>query len=136
MIKTAEDIERDLYRLIRASQLGQALRGSVYRSEMRPYAAESEDAVVKLLAGLDEQIQTGVIVVNIYIPDKLSRPDGRKVIDHARAAELLTLVRAFVESSPPTEYRLTTDATPLLMYDDEIEQHFIYARIKYSRLSD
>lgn len=136
MIKTAEDIERDLYRLIRASQLGRALGGSVYRSEMRPYASQSEDAVVKLLAGLDEQIQTGILVVNIYIPDKLSRPDGRKVIDHARAAELLTLVRAFVESSPPTDYRLTTDATPLLMYDEEIEQHFIYARIKYSRLSD
>ncbi len=59
-IKTEKQVERDFFTFIRESELGRGIRGTVYRPEMRPADADTEDLVVKFLAGLDEQIQSGV----------------------------------------------------------------------------
>ena len=48
-MKTEKQIERDFYLLIKQSNLGAAIRGSIYRSEMRPADATSEDIIVKFL---------------------------------------------------------------------------------------
>ena len=76
MKKTEIQIERDFYQFIKNSDLGAALRGTVYRSEMRPADATDEDLVVKFLAGTDEQIQRGTVVLNLYVPD-IDYTDGR-----------------------------------------------------------
>lgn len=63
MTKTEIDFERDFYTLVKNSKLGSAIRGSVYRSDMRPDNANSEDLVVKFLAGTDEQVQSGTMLI-------------------------------------------------------------------------
>lgn len=135
MIKTEEEIERDFYSFVKNGDLGGAIKGAVYRDGMRPADAETEDLVIKFLAGLDEQVQSGVVIFNLYVPDKL-RSDGSKVIDHSRIAELQKAIRAFIDESEDTEYWLQTDTTPTTMTNEELEQHFIYARIKFYRLAD
>ncbi len=61
MNKTEMRIERDFYSFVKTSNLGMAVKGDVYRSEMRPPEAVTEDLVVKFLAGVDGQFQSGVM---------------------------------------------------------------------------
>lgn len=136
MIKTAEDIERDFYSFVKNSNLGKTIKGTVYREEMRPDNADTEDLIIKFLAGLDEQIQSGVVIFNLYVPDIIHRLDGRKVIDHARIAVLQRAIIDFVQNNDETEYWMQTDTTPTSMTNKEIEQHLIYARIKFYRLAE
>ena len=136
MIKTEEDIERDFYSFVQNSNLGRTIKGTVYRDEMRPDNANTEDLIIKFLAGLDEQVQSGVVIFNLYVPDIIHHSDGRKVIDHARIAVLQRAILDFIENSEDTEYWLQTDTTPTSMTNKEIEQHLIYARIKFYRLAE
>ncbi|WP_419004701.1 hypothetical protein [Alistipes putredinis] len=135
MIKTEMQIERDFYSFVKNSDLGKAIKGKVYRPEMRPANATTEDLIVKFLAGLDEQVQTGVVIFNLYVPD-IPRADGRMVPDKNRIGKLEELLLAFVETAGGTEYWLETDTTPTTMRNEEIEQHFIYARIKFNRITE
>lgn len=135
MIKTEMCVERDFYSFVKNSDLGKAIRGTVYRPEMRPTNATTEDLIVKFLAGLDEQVQTGVVIFNLYVPD-IPHTDGRMVPDKNRIGELQELILAFVNTAGGTEYWLETDATPITMRNKEIEQHFIYARIKFNRITE
>mgnify|MGYP000476335987 FL=1 len=135
MIKTETQIERDFYSFVKNSDLGKAIKGKVYRPEMRPANATTEDLIVKFLAGLDEQVQTGVVIFNLYVPD-IPYTDGRMVPDSKRIGELQELILSFVETAGGTEYWLSTDATPTTMRNEDIEQHFIYARIKFNRITE
>lgn len=134
-IKTEKQVERDFFTFIRESELGQGIRGTVYRPEMRPADADTEDLVVKFLAGLDEQIQSGVVIINIYVPDIPFGNDGRKVEDITRVDELEKLIRGFVDNNDNTEYWMQTDGSPRSTAIENIEQHLIYARIKFNRLA-
>lgn len=100
-----------------------------------PANATTEDLIVKFLAGLDEQVQTGVVIFNLYVPD-IPHADGRMVPDKNRIGKLEELLLAFVETAGGTEYWLETDTTPTTMRNEEIEQHFIYARIKFNRITE
>lgn len=134
-IKTEKQVERDFFTFIRESELGRGIRGTVYRPEMRPADADTEDLVVKFLAGLDEQIQSGVVIINIYVPDIPFGNDGRKVEDLTRVDELEKMIRQFVDDNDNTEYWMQTDGTPKSTKVENIEQHLIYARIKFNRLA-
>lgn len=135
MIKTENQIERDFYTFIKQSKLGKGVKGTVYRADMRPDDAVTEDLVVKFLAGLDEQIQSGVVIINIYVPDRVYPDTGRKTKDHARIGVLQDLIQSFVNDNDNTEYWMKTDGSPSSVKVEGIEQHAIYARIKFNRLS-
>ena len=127
-------MERDIYSLIKESVLGQGIKGKVYRSEMRPADATTEDIVIKFLAGEDEQVQIGVVICSIYVPDIL-KAKGRMVIDHARIAVLEELALEFIETSTDTEYLLKTDGSMTTYSYESIGQHVISMRIKFQRLN-
>lgn len=133
MIKTANDIERDFYQFVKNSELGNAIRGEVLRDGMREDNAKSEDLVVKFLAGLDEQVQTGIVLIHIYVPNKTNR--NRNVRDTARIGELERLIRNFVDTADSVEYWLETDTTPKSIEVENINQWLVIARIKFKRLT-
>lgn len=133
--KSEQQIERDFYSFLKDSDLGKAIKGSIYRADMRPADAKTEDLVVKFLAGLDEQIQTGVVILNLYVPD-IKNTDGRMVKNMSRIGVLEDLITSFVEENEEAEYWMEKDGTPTSMKNEDIEQTFIYARIKFSRLSN
>ena len=135
MLKTEMQIERDFYSFVKGSSLGRGIRGGVYRSEMRPWNAKTEDLVVKFLAGTDGQVQSGVVVLNIYVPDVQHNP-GTSVADKVRIGELQELLQSFVAGAGGVEYLLNTDGTPVTMKDESLGQHFIYARIYFKRITE
>lgn len=134
-VKTEIEVERDFFTFIKDGSLGNAIRGSVYRPDMRPANAKTEDLIVKFLAGLDEQIQTGVVILNIYVPDA-KNTDGRMVRDAARIGVLQAAIRDFVDGNDNTEYWMETDGTPTSMKNEEIGQWCITARIHFRRISE
>lgn len=134
MKKTEIQIERDFYQLIKNSRLGAEIRGTVYRSEMRPADATGEDLIVKFLAGTDEQIQRGTVILNLYVPD-INFKDGRKIADKKRIGVLQAMILDFIETCDDTDYLIASDGTPYSTMNPDIEQHLIVARIKYQRIS-
>lgn len=134
MKKTEIQIERDFYQLIKNSRLGAEIRGTVYRSEMRPADATGEDLIVKFLAGTDEQIQRGTVILNLYVPD-INFKDGRKVADKKRIGVLQAMILDFIETCDDTDYLIGSDGTPYSTMNPDIEQHLIVARIKFQRIS-
>ncbi len=134
-IKTEIEVERDFYSFIKNGSLGNTIKGSVYRPDMRPANAKTEDLIVKFLAGLDEQIQTGVVILNIYVPDA-KNTDGRMVRDAARIGVLQAAIRDFVDKNDETEYWMESDGTPTSIKNEEIGQWCITARIHFKRISE
>ena len=135
MTKTEKQIERDFFEFVSKSELAKAITGKVYRKGMRPTDSDKEDIVVKFLSGLDEQVQSGIVVINVYVPDRVIRKTGAKVEDIERIGELEELIISFVENNDSNEYDLSRDGTPKSLEAEGIEQHFIYARIKFKRIT-
>ena len=134
-MKTEMQIERDFYTFITESPIGASIRGGVYRSEMRPANAQTEDAIVKMLSGFDAQIQTGIILLHVYVPG-INIKDGRKVADKNRIGEIESLILDFVRDFDNTEYLIETDGTPYSTINEDIEQHLIVARLKFQRITN
>ena len=135
-IKTESAIERDFLQLLKDSSLASVLRGRIYRDEMRPADAKTEDIVFKFIAGTDAQIQEGIVVVNIYVPD-LKRSGGRAVKDFSRIDALQEeAIKLTDNSTHSSEYRLTTDGSMTTIPVEGIEQHMIVLRLRFRRLSD
>lgn len=133
--KTEKRIERDFYEFVTKSGLANAISGKVYRKGMRPPESDKEDIVVKFLSGLDEQVQSGIVVLNIYVPDISIRSRGAKVENIKRIDELEELAVSFIEENDSNEYDLEKDGTPKSLEAESIEQHFISVRIKFKRIT-
>ena len=139
MAKTSKQIQGDIYRLLRDSTLytQKLLSGEVYRAGMRPRDSRKEDAVVIFTTGLADQIQTGVVTVHIYVPDKDPYGNGVWVEDGQRLEEVERLAQQWV-------YSLTTDVscyyfklqqTICTEEAEDINQHYVVVRLKYKYFS-
>ena len=93
MAKTGKQIQGDIYRFLKNSTLAEQISGEVYRSGIRPRDSQQEDAVVTFTAGLPDQIQTGVVTINIYVPDIDFDDNGTWVEDGARTEEMESLAQ-------------------------------------------
>lgn len=136
MEKTEKQIEKDVYRIIRDSELKAAVGGKVYRDGMRPKDAKTEDIVVKFLTGIDGQEQSGIVLVHIYVPDiKSPSRDGELVPNITRIDQLEDTVNTLLASLEDTEYLFEKDETPKSYPAEGIRQHFINVRLKYRRIT-
>ena len=134
MEKTAKEIEKDVYRIIRDSELKSMIGGTIYRDRMRPKNATTEDVVVKFLTGIDGQEQSGVVLIHVYVPNRQSASnDGELVEDITRIEELETIINRVINELQDVEYLFEKDGTPHSYPVEGIEQHFINVRLKYRR---
>jgi len=132
-IKTETQIEKDIFRIVKASEIAQIINGDVYRKGMRPLDAQTEDAVVAFHSGLDGQFQTGIVHLNVYVP-KIDNDSAVKVKDIARVEELeAAIVRLFDEGVSDPYYELEVRETPASDDLDDIGQTRINTRIHYRR---
>lgn len=136
MEKTEKQIEKDVFRIIRDSELKAVIGGMVYRDGMRPKNATTEDIVVKFLTGIDGQEQSGVVLVHIYVPDiKSPSGDGELAPNITRIDLLEEKANSLLSSLEDTEYLFEKDGTPRSYPAEGIDQQFINVRIKYRRKS-
>lgn len=138
-IKTATQIEKDFYRLVKNSPIATAIGGQVYRDGTRPRNSKAEDAVVAFVAGLDGQIQDGVVVVNVFVPKKQFGKDTEPVKDIARIDALSQIIRDWLDTRPASpEYELPKKDRPTIRdYEDpQTGESYIHTRITFKRCAE
>ncbi len=133
MTKTGQQIEDDIYELLNNSSLPSVINGTVYKFGMRPKDSTLEDAIVKFVTGLNGDIQEGVVVVNIYIPDFDAYGDGVMRKDITRCTELEITANKWVETiiDKSIDYLFELQHTIYTEPEYEIDQHFIAIKLKY-----
>lgn len=137
MNKTGSEIEQDFYDIIKNSPIASAIKGKVYVDGSRPINSKIEDAVVAFVAGMDAQIQTGAVNVNIYVPD-IDNGSGILVKAGERCNELEKIANQAIRALKPGDYLiylLNTIKTTKVQETDStaegISQHCINIKIGF-----
>ena len=131
MKKTGSTFEKDVFNLMKQSPLKSSISGDVYREGMRPINSNKEDAVVSFMAGLDGQIQSGVLNINVYVPDINNGTEDR-LKNIKRCNEIESLCSDIVESLKLDGYRFSLAAIIQTFKSQEIDQHFINVKLKFN----
>lgn len=132
-MKTGSEIQGDIYALLRNSELAGSLSGKVYRRGYRPRDSRLEDAVVIFTAGLAEQVESGVVTVNIFVPDITPYGDGAWYENGQRTAEIERLAQEWVDSLTPSasNYKFRLEGTIRTEESQDTHEHFVVVKLRY-----
>jgi hypothetical protein len=142
MAKTGKQVQGDVYRYFKSSTLYSMISGDVYRSDgensLRPRDSKLEDAEVIFTTGIPNQIQTGVVTVNIFVPDIDPYSNGVLVEDSERTEELEIAAGGWVDSlnAGVSNYKFHLQQTIYTEEEPNIKQHFVVVRLAYEYFSD
>lgn len=133
MAKTAKQVQTDIIALLRGSELAAEISGKVYRNGLRPRDSRLEDAAVIFTTGLPDEIETGVVTVNIYVPDIDPYENGVLVEDGERTETLEILAQGWVDSllGSGTNYVFELRQTIYTEAEPDIKQHFVVVKLGY-----
>ena len=132
MYRTAGEIEADVFAMLTDSALKDVIGGGIYRSGMRPLDAKTEDAVVVFLAGDAEQVQTGKINVNVYVPDINIGNRGVWVKNTARCTQIEGILRDWTEAMAHAgRYWFAAESAVKTFEAADIKQHFVNLKLKF-----
>lgn len=133
MAKTGKQIQGDIRSMLRTSPIKEAISGDVYRNGLRPRDSRLEDAVVTFTTGTPEEVQEGVVTVNIFVPDIDPYNNGVTVEDTARTEELESLADAWVKSLSAAQscYKFRLLQTIYTEEEAEIKQHFVVIKLYF-----
>jgi len=137
-MKTAKQVQGDVIALLKGSALTSMITGKVYRNGYRPKDSKTEDAIVTFTAGQAEQVQTGIVTINIFIPDIDPFANGVMVENGARSEQIEIAAGAWVESltASRSDYRFKLQQTITTVPAPEINQHFIVIKLQYKLLTN
>lgn len=139
MTKTNEDIEQFVYDalaplLAKDKRLTEVISGDLYPEDCRPLDSDKEDAVIAVGEGIPDQIQSGRVRINIYVPD-IDCGFGRKVKDKERLTALSQLDTAILDSlnNADNQYLWRLFRTTATIADPDISQHFVNVNLAFKR---
>ena len=133
--KTAEEVEGDIYTAV-SKYLKGRIDGEAYRRGARPTnRGDKEDAVVSFLSGLDGQVQTGVVVVNVYVPNE-KRGDSYSVKNVARSTAVARTLLNMLKETRISGYDLRTERTVQTEEDNGATRVTLRIKYKYNALID
>ena len=138
MAKTGKQIQGDIRRMLTGSKLAEAVSGGVYRNGYRPRDSRKEDIIVTFTTGIPDQIETGVVTVNIYVPDIDPCGNGVFVEDGRRTEQLEALAQQWADSltAAKSPYLFRLRQTIYTEEAPEIAQHFIVVRLGFRCFGD
>lgn len=133
MTKTGAQIQGAVFATLRDSRLAREIDGGVYRDGYRPRNSNKEDAIVIFTTGTADEVQEGVVTINIFVPDIDSDNDGTWVKNGRRTEQIEILAQEWFDSlsTVDSDYlfslkqAITTDEMP------EIHQHFVVVRLGF-----
>lgn len=132
MAKTGKEIEQDIYTMVRKSRIATAINGDVYRGGMRPRDSKLEDAIVRFTAGLPDEIETGVVTINIYVPN-VDPYDNGVWVESPRTTVLSAVANEWVKSlkAANSNYLFHLRETIHTVEEPIINQHFVVVKLGY-----
>lgn len=125
--------------MLRGSNMFPKLSGEVYRQGMRPRDSRLEDAVVIFTTGLsDDDIETGVVTVNIFVPDIDPYNNGVFVEDGVRTEQVERMAQDWVDglTCDRSCYKFRLQQTIYTEEEADIRQHFVVVKIAYEYYAD
>lgn len=133
MTKTGAQIQGAVFAMLRGSRLAREINGGIYRDGYRPRDSKKEDAIVIFTAGTADEVQEGVVTINIFVPDIDSDDDGTWIKNGRRTEQIEILAQEWFESLSTVDSNylfslnqaITTDEIP------EIHQHFVVVRLGF-----
>lgn len=131
--KTGKQVQGDVYRLLKKSRLARELSGKVYRNGYRPRDSRMEDAVVIFTAGIPGDIQSGIVTINIYVPDIDPYKNGVWVEDGKRTEEIEALAQEWVDGLfvSISNYKFSLRQSIATEAEPQTGQHFVVVRLGY-----
>lgn len=129
MIKTATGVRSDFYKMVKNSRLAKLVSGVyIEQTQERDFR---NCLVVIFTAGDSEEIQTGVVTLNIFCNDLLH--NGIWKPDYDKLLKLETAAADFVESLTVanSNYRIKLQQAICTDYDEATHQHFVVVKMKY-----
>ncbi|HBC22166.1 MAG TPA: hypothetical protein DC009_08935 [Porphyromonadaceae bacterium] len=138
MAKTGKQIQGDIRRMLTGSKLAEEVSGGIYRNGYRPRDSRKEDIIVAFTTGIPDQIETGVVTVNIYVPDIDPCGNGIFVEDGRRTEQLEALAQQWADSltAAKSPYLFRLRQTIYTEEAPEISQHFIVVRLGFRCFGD
>ena len=133
MKKTGSEIEQDVFDIIKATILADEIDGSIYKEGLRPLNSKNEDVLILFMAGIDGQEQSGVVNVNVYIPD-IDNNSGTLVKNTLRCREIERTCQDTINAIVSSEYDFTLGSMIKTYPQDEINQHFVNVRLEFRRI--
>ena len=131
-MKTAKEILQFFYLLLKESSLAQAVNGDVYLDGYRPRSSKAEDIIVAFTTGNAEQIQQGVVTVNVFVQDIAPYKNGVKVENGQRTMEIEQLASAWFGSlTAQLDYKLSLNDIIGTYADEQTSSHFVSIPIYY-----
>lgn len=132
-MKTASQIQGDIYQMLQSSELSAMISGGLYRDGYRPRDSKLEDIIVIFTYGEVGEVETGTVTINIYIPDIDPFANGVLVKDGARSAELESAAARWVESLTvdKSNYKFRLAQTIYTESEPDIYQHFVVVSLRY-----
>lgn len=137
MEKTGLQIEGDIYRWFKEeSLLNTYAIGGIYRGGMRPLDSRKEDIVVMFTYGTSAQVQTGIVTINVFVPD-VAFNMGNMVANGARCETFEAYAAEDVErlKKAGMDYRFSLSEAIHTNHDDEIHQSFVVIKLQYQLLN-
>ncbi|RPE05554.1 hypothetical protein EGT74_24535 [Chitinophaga lutea] len=95
-MRTTLDVVDIVWQWLNASPLKAAITGGIYK--YRPQNSTSEDVVINSLPITGEQVQEGVVNVNIHVPNPILNSNGTQDQSQANHPRLKELASIAVES--------------------------------------
>ena len=131
-MKTSGDIKLFFYNLLKESTLKNEVNGGLYYYGIRPRDSRLEDIIVGYTTSTAEQVQEGVVTINVHVPDIDTFDNGQFVENVQRCNELQQIAQSWIDSiTVTTEYRITL-SEPIDTYSDEYKQeHVVSIRIYF-----
>lgn len=133
MAKTAKEVLNELRELVLNSSLAETLSGKVYMQGQRPRDSVKEDIILIFTAGTAEQIQSGFVTLNIYVPDIDIYQDGTTTENNGRTQEIERAAQSWVEGLTAARNNYIWDLNGMITsYPDEnLKQHFVSIRLHF-----
>lgn len=136
MIKTGKEVQGDIMSLLYGSSLASMLTGDVYFNGYRPRDSQLEDAIVIFTTATSDQIQEGIVTINIYVPDIDAYSNGVLIENGSRTKEIEIALNTWVDELPKnTDYFFYLDQAITTVDNTDINQHFVVARLGFKILT-
>lgn len=132
-MKTGEEIECDIIAMLRGSSVSSAINGGVYHAGDRPKGSVKEDITVAFVTGIPGEIQTGTVLVSLYVPDSDHFSSGAYGKDGRRCNELARLMDDWADTltCDKSSYRFRRESAVVTEAEPAIRQHFIALKLGY-----
>lgn len=133
MTRTGQQIITDVIALLRGTSLADEIGGGIYREGTRPLNSTAEDMVVIFTTADAEQFQSGVVTLDVYVPDTVAGEDAVPVTDSARCEEIeVSAQRTVAElTARKSNYLFKLRDAIHTQRDEEIGQSFVVVRLGF-----